>query len=195
MTEPDARARREYGAALALLGAGGALLLISFGLTWGTAQVPLLAGAEGAVRVEAFTGRDLFPAAAMSGWIALAGVAGIVATRSWGRVLVAAICLAAGLAGTIAALAYATAPARFIDAAASATAGSPLAAASESTLGWLVAGFAGVVVVAASGAAIVRGRRWPRLGARYERTARTQRPVSPWEAQDLGHDPTADLVE
>jgi hypothetical protein len=47
----------------------------------------------------------------------------------------------------------------------------------------------------ASGWTLARGRQWPTLGSRYERRSRTTRAVSAWDAQDMGQDPTDDLVE
>jgi hypothetical protein len=187
--------RRAYGTALALLGAGGLGLLVAYGLTWATADVPLLAGADGAVRAHALTGRDLFPAAAMSGWVALAGLAGVVATRSWGRRLVALLTLLAGLAGAGAAVAFAVAPTGIVDAAVATVAGGSPGAAFAVGPGWLLAVVAGAVVVVASAWTVVRGRAWPSLGRRYERGTRGGREISAWEAQDLGQDPTDDLVE
>jgi hypothetical protein len=57
---------------------------------------------------------------------------------------------------------------------------------------------AGLVVVLAGGWTIVRGRRWPTMGSRYDRgdgSGRSARRLSAWEAQDQGQDPTDDLVE
>ena len=59
----------------------------------------------------------------MAGWVSLAAVAGIVATRSWGRSVVAAIGLLAGLVGAGAAVAFALSPGSFVDAAVGARAG------------------------------------------------------------------------
>jgi hypothetical protein len=53
----------------------------------------------------------------------------------------------------------------------------------------------GGLVAAAGVAAIVAGRRWPAMGARYERSAPAASTRSAWDLQDLGQDPTDDLVE
>lgn len=175
MTMPPARA---YGLALVLLGAGGAGLLLAYGLTWAVVDVSLLPGSDAAVSTADVTGRELYPAAAASGWVALASVAGIVATRSWGRSLVAGIGLLAGLAGMAGAVAFAVAP--------------PDGA---SRVSWLLAALAGAVVAGAAAWTLARGRSWPVMGGRYERRAKARREISAWDAQDLGRDPTDDLVE
>jgi hypothetical protein len=188
-------ARRSYATALLALAAGGVVLLWAYGLTWGTAEVPLLSGAADTTRTQELSGRDLFPGAAMAGWVALAAVAGIVATRSWGRILVAVVGLLAGVAGAGVAVAFGLAPEPAIDAAVAAGVGGGASAASQAVAGWAAAVVGGVVVIAASVWTLVRGRRWPTLGTRYERRSRSERSLSPWDAQDMGQDPTDDLVE
>jgi hypothetical protein len=185
--------RRAYAAALVVLTAGALLLLWGYGLVWGTAEVPLLAGAADTTRTQELTGRALYPGAAMAGWVALGAVGGVVATRSWGRVVVATIGLLSGIVGAGAAIGYAIAPAAAIDASVG-VAGQP-AVAAEPAVGWVVAAIAGLSVVVASCWTLLSGRRWPTLGARYERGSRPERALSAWEAQDKGQDPTDDLVE
>lgn len=188
-------ARRPYATAVVLLVAGSLALLWSYGLTWSTAEVPLLAGAADTTRIRELTGRDLFPGAAMAGWVAMAAVAGIAATRSWGRTTVAAIGALAGIVGAGTAVAFALSPGAFVDAAIGLELGVDSSVTSSSAGGWVPAVLGGTAVVVASGWTLLRGRRWPSLGARYERRSRSTRPVSAWEAQDMGQDPTDDLVE
>ena len=194
-TATSAPARRPYATALLVLAVGGLVLLWAYGLTWGTAEVPLLAGAADTARTRELTGRDLFPGPAMAGWVALAAVAGIVATRSWGRSIVAAIGLLAGAVGAGAALAFALSPDSFIDAAVGLESGVDTTVVSAAVAGWVVAVLGGAAVLAACGWTLARGRRWPTLGSRYERRSRSERALSPWDAQDLGQDPTDDLIE
>lgn len=194
-TATSAATRRPYATALLVLAAGSLVLLWSYGLTWSTAEVPLLAGAADTTRIRELTGRDLFPGAAMAGWVSLAAVAGIVATRSWGRTLVAAIGALAGLVGAGTAVAFAVSPGAFVDAAVGLDLGVDTTVTSATVAGWVVAVLGGLAVVVASGWTLVRGRRWPTLGSRYERRSRSTRAVSAWDAQDLGQDPTDDLVE
>ena len=185
MADDPRSGRRAYATALLLLAAGGLVLLVSFGQPWGTVQVALAVGVDGAVRLAESTGGDLFPAAAVSGWISLAGVAGVVATRSWGRTAIAAFLLAAGLAGAAAGVVFAADPARFL----------PEGSATQTTLWWLGAVLGGVLVSWSAGWTAYRGRTWPAMGVRYERTRATDRTLTAWEAQDIGQDPTDDLVE
>lgn len=100
-------------------------------------------------------------------WLTVAALVGVIATRSWGRTLVAVLLGVAGLAGVIAAF----------------------SSESASIVG--VAG--GVVLMTGSVWTIAKGRQWPVMGARYESTAK-RRPtaLSDWDAQDRGIDPTAD---
>jgi hypothetical protein len=181
-----------YALALVLLAAGGAALLLAYGMPWGSADVPLVAGLGGSTRSQAFAGRDLFPAAAASGWVCLAGVAGIVATRRWGRRLVAILLLAAGILGATAAGYFGLTSRQRLVSAADLVAAPPDAVTSV-TYWWLAAVVAGLAVVAAAGMALADGGDWPILGSRYERAV--PRELSAWQAQDLGQDPTDDLVE
>ncbi len=131
----------------------------------------------------------------MAGWVSLAAVAGIVATRSWGRSVVAAIGLLAGIVGAGAAVAYALSPGSFVDSAIGLELGVDTSVVSHAVAGWAVAVLGGAAVIVASGWTLARGRQWPTLGSRYERRSRSTRAVSAWDAQDLGQDPTDDLVE
>jgi hypothetical protein len=190
-----ASTRRPYATALVVLTVGSLVLLWSYGLTWGTAEVPLLAGAADTTRLRELTGRDLFPGAAMAGWVSLAAVAGIVATRSVGRTIVAAIGLLAGAVGAGAAVAFALSPGSFVDATVGLDLGVDTSVASTVVAGWVVAVVGGMAVVIAGGWTLARGRQWPTLGSRYERRSNSARAVSTWDAQDMGQDPTDDLVE
>lgn len=196
-TTPDRgrTAGRSYGIALALIALGGAGLLVAYGMTWGSGSIPLVAGTDGPTALRQFTGRDLFPAAAVSGWVCLAGLAGVVATRSWGRILVGVAILVAGVAGAAGAIAFAVRASAAIDDAASGIVGAPVAVSSTITPWWVLALLAGAVAGLGALWTVVRGRRWPTLGARYERAARGRPAMSAWDAQDLGQDPTDDLVE
>lgn len=100
-------------------------------------------------------------------WLAVAAVVGVIATRSWGRALVAALLGLAGVAGVIAGL----------------------SAATLSAVGLV----GGALLAIGSVWTMVKGRQWPVMGARYESTAK-RRPaaLSDWDAQDRGIDPTAD---
>lgn len=190
-----AAARRPYTTALLVLGVGSLVLLWSYSLTWSTADVPLLAGAADTTRVRELTGRDLFPGAAMAGWVSLAAVAGIVATRSWGRTIVAVIGAVAGVVGAGAGVVFALSPESVVNAAVGLELGVDASVTSDAAAAWVLAVLSGAVVAVASGWTVVRGRHWPALGSRYERRSTSTRAVSAWDAQDMGQDPTDDLVE
>ncbi len=188
-------ARREYGIAMVGLLAGAGLLLLAYGLTWATAEVPILAGVDDSVQMRDFSGRDLFPAAAVAGWVGLAAVAGIVATRSWGRVGVAVLATLAGVAGAAGGVIFGFMPRMVVDDAVSALQGAETYVMSSPTQAWIVAVVCGLIVAIAGGWTAIRGRRWPSLGSRYDRAPAAASRPSDWEAQDLGQDPTDDLVE
>jgi uncharacterized membrane protein (TIGR02234 family) len=187
--------RRSYGLALALLAVGGLLLLVGYSMRWASADVPLLDGSADAVRAIDFSGRDLLSVAAVSGWIALAATAGILATRSWGRTFVGVVALLAGVVGLAGAVWFAVARSGLVDAAAHSLAGSAGTGSSQPGLGWLVAGLGGVLVLVAAIWTVVAGSAWPTMGARYERKTGDRQAISAWDAQDMGQDPTDDLVE
>jgi hypothetical protein len=126
--------------------------------------------------------------------VALASVAGIVATRSWGRTVVAALAVASGAAAAAVAVWFAARSSAVIAEHAAAASGGATPTITSATPAWALALVAGLVVVGAGGWTAVRGRRWPSLGTRYERAPRGERAPSAWEAQDLGRDPTDDLV-
>lgn len=164
---------------------------MAYGLTWAVADVPLLAGAGGTSREQALSGRDLYPAAAAAGWVALATVAAVIATRSWGRILVAVVGLVAGVAGIVAAVLFAADPVGAV------TGSLDVADAvvRSRAAGWLLAVVGGLLVVAGAAWTVLGGRAWPGLGSRHERRTRSTRELSAWDAQDAGQDPTEDLVE
>lgn len=182
-------ARRELAAAVLSCLAGAALLLISGGRTWATVVRP--APFHGTVAV---TGHQLTAATTAVGLLGLAAVAGVLATRSWGR-------RAAGLVLVVAGVAAAVATGGADDGDSARTAADLTGAHVAVTFtGWRWVAVAGAAVLVVAGAAIVaRGGRWPGMGARYEapgepaatRTAQPADPdVSAWEALDRGEDPT-----
>lgn len=191
----DPAAKRSYGLALLLLAASGALILVGFALPWASATLPLASGVDGATRGTEFTGQSMFPGSAAVGWACLAGVAGILATRSWGRVVVGALMIVAGAVAAFASARFALGPSSAVESAASAIVGSPVTPVASTTLWWAVALLGGVGAAAAGAWTVARGRAWPTMGSRYERTRKRAAAVSPWDALDKGEDPTDDLVE
>jgi len=172
----------------ALLG----VLLIGFALPWAIARLPL-AGVDTATREQEFSGQSLFPGAAATGWVCLAGVAGILATRSWGRMIVGPIVAIAGLVGLAVAFVFALSPSGSIDAAAQSIVGSSVSVSISMTVWWVLSLIGGVLAAVAGSWTALRGRRWPTLGSRYERTPRRAAAVSTWDAMDKGQDPTDDV--
>ena len=160
--------RREYALALALLALGAFLLLIALSKSWSVADAALLDGVTPS-RARAVSGASVAPAAAAAAWIAFAGIAGVIATRAWGRVLVGVVLLLSAAAGAVSVVDAWTTP-------------------------WAPIALAGLAAAGAAGLlAVVHGRRWPALGTRYERTpavdgAADERAV--WDALDRGEDPT-----
>ena len=101
-------------------------------------------------QVTTRTGASLVPAIPALALVALAGAGGLLATRAWGRRLVAGLLVVSGVG---------------------------LVALSIGRGGWALAVVAGGLVVAAAGAyAWWRGPNWPSLGVRYERTP-AEKPV------------------
>lgn len=104
-------------------------------------------------------------------WLILAVVLGVVATRGWGRTAVGVVIVIAGI-GTV------------------------LGCLLGSVPGSAVLGTISGSLLALGGAwTAVAGRSWPAMGARYDggrSPSRRGRPLSAWEAQDRGMDPTED---
>jgi uncharacterized membrane protein (TIGR02234 family) len=178
----------------------GALALIAGGQPWArvTAQreAPLppvsavLSGAEAA---------PLVPAA---GLVLLAAGVALLAVRGLGRAVVG---LLMALAGGVLAWSGVRALSGGLDAAAAEEFPGRAAVAADVTAAWpVLAVLAGVLGVAAGLLAVLRGRTWPAMGRRYERTggsapdpAVARRPQTDedraqaaWKALDRGEDPT-----
>jgi hypothetical protein len=175
-----------------------ALVLITAAGTarWVTA-VPADPELPGSARV-ALKGSALVPAAVP---LALMGVAGLLAAAASGRMArgllraVASVLVVAAGAGVawlaLRAVIDPGAVFRHLDGPRQASAILP---AERSPIGWAaVAG--GLALLVAGGVALVTGRGWPGLAARYERdpaapAARPAAPTSTWDALERGEDPT-----
>lgn len=181
-----------------LLGSVG--VLVAYNATWAVAEVPVFAGtdASGAPgREVALTGRDLVPLGAAMGWVGLAAIAGLLATRTWGRrVTGAAVLLAGGVAG-VTGVAFAFTEVAtggggaFVEAAVGARTDAIPTSVSVSAW-WVVATLSGLALMVCGLLALVEGPSWPRLGARYSRPAAGAAPsaAAAWDALDRGEDPT-----
>jgi len=182
---------RGYATTLGALVAGAVLCLVASGMSWGEAQ-----GSGPAPASVTVTGGELLPAAQAVGLLALAAILAVHATRRWGRRVVGGLVVVAGLTTAVWASAIARElPSRVLQRADVPTGAGDLTSASGHAAGALLA-IAGGVLIAASGVAVlVKGPRWPGMGARYARPAPERSAASDarsaWEALDRGEDPTA----
>ena len=187
--------RREYAFALVVLLVGAVGSVVAYGATWVTVTVPVFAGEVSPTTQETFTGRELIGFGGAAGWVALAAVAGIIATRTWGRVIVGGVAVMAGATAGVAGLTFIFSRDALIRAAVDD--GEIISA--QSNLWWLLAAVSGLAVVVAGIMVVARGRRWAALGRRYERAGGTRisdgQPTSAaqaCDALDQGQDPTVD---
>ncbi len=182
---------RAYRNALLALIIGAALLLLCYSMPWATARIPIVVGGP-AVTATELSGRDIAPLASVAGWIAAAGIAGIIATRTWGRVIVGVIVAMAGAGSLLASAWFAVASAEFVQSAAESRAGEALPdlAGASITWWWIPTLLASVLVLAAGLMTCARGRTWPGLSRKYDRT--NPRRLTDWQALDQGQDPTLD---
>jgi uncharacterized membrane protein (TIGR02234 family) len=176
---------------------GGGLVLLAVGRPW----VELVARRPSPLPdvTLALSGRTLEPLVAGLGIVGLAGVVGLLATRRWGRLIVAAIVALSGIGVAVTALTRLTAPdateARALLEDAGRSAGTAAVTATAHP-GWPLLAAAGGLLLALGGAvALLRSRRWPTMSTRYETpAARSERPrtdAAVWDALDRGDDPTA----
>jgi hypothetical protein len=160
--------RRGLTIAVLLCAAGAVAVLVATGRTWAV-EVTARPAPLPELRTEQ-TGGALRPWLPALGWVALAGAGALLALRATVRRLLGGLLVPAG--------------------------GAIVAGALTVTGGWPVLAAAGGLAVAATGAlTITRSARWPAMGARYERPARTRSqaagPEQLWQALDRGEDPTA----
>jgi uncharacterized membrane protein (TIGR02234 family) len=190
-------ARRELGSALAGCALAGALALSSGGQTWSTVTVtrrPPLPPVT-----EVLTGSALAPLVPAAGLLLLAAAVAVLAVRGAGRAAVGVLVVLAGAALAWSGLRALTGAADTGTAAPGEQRTADLAAA------WPVLVLLAAVVALAAGVLVLaRGRRWPGMGRRYERTPGTAAPapaparertdedraLDAWRALDRGDDPT-----
>ena len=195
-----ARVRGEMGLVAGLCGAGGGLALFAAGQTW------LRVVAERRPPLPDVTldlsGRDLEPLVPGLGIVGLAGVVGLLATRRWGRLAVAAVIALSGLVVLVGALRRLGVPGAeglrdlVGDSGRAAGVGPDAAVAATASPGWaLVAAAGGLLLVLGGVLALLRSRQWPSMSARYE-TPRSRLATPPtttaavWDSLDRGDDPT-----
>jgi len=195
-----APARRELTTAVLGGALAGALSLVAGGQDW--AQVtherqPPLPPVGAAI-----SGADAAPLVPAMGLVLLAAVVAVLAVRGWGRVLVGLLMATAG--GVLAWSGVRTLTGGLGDAATAVPGvgrgSAPVVVDVASAWPVLIVA-AGVLAVATGLFVVLRGRTWPGMGRRYERTPESAGPARPetdeeraqraWKALDRGEDPTA----
>lgn len=200
--------RRTLGLVVAALPVGALAL-------WGASRAPWLsatwADAFRGTVVATANGADTEPVLVACALLALAGVAGVLATSGWGRRTVGAVLAVAGAVAAVRAVLGLSPPGVLPP-----PARRPgLLVGVEVTAGWPLLAVAGALLIAVAGVVVVwRAGRMPRLGAKYDapratgpgdtahgrrEAASAGRPVDPdqrlWDDLDAGRDPTADPAE
>lgn len=197
MTSPG----RRFGGVVVVLLLASLGVLASYGATWAVAVVPVFAGAEAGATAERevrLTGRDLAPLGAAMAWVGLAAIAGLLATRTWGRRVTGFILVLAGGAAGVTGLVFglteaATGGGGTFVAAALGDAAEQAATEVSVTIWWLPAAVSGLAMLACGLLAVLDGPAWPRLGARYSRSdgvIGAPSAAAAWDALDRGEDPT-----
>jgi uncharacterized membrane protein (TIGR02234 family) len=207
VSEVEGRSRRELTVAVLLCALAGGLALSSSSQPW--ADVTITREAPLPPTSEVLTGSQAAPLVAACGLLLLAAAVAVIAVRGVARVAVGLLVAVAagalgwsGLRGATGAL--------HLDASdvTSAVGLGRAQVTSDPVVGWAaLALVAGVLGVLAGLLVVLRGRRWPGMGRRYERTAtagpQTPSPARParpetdedrhqaaWKALDRGDDPT-----
>jgi hypothetical protein len=148
-----------------------ALLLAAAAALWGSSRMAWSAGVTGADRTPALVGLAL---------LALAGIAGVLATSGWPRRIVGLLLALAGFPAGWSALDGAFGQ------------GQPTG------VGLLARGLAllaGIILIGAGALLVRSGHRMPRLGASYQTPAAAKEDAETsdkqlWRALSEGHDPT-----
>lgn len=179
-------------AGLVLLGL--VLVAIASHARWVTAA-PADPELPGSARVE-LRGSELVPSAVPLALVSTAGLVAAVATgraaRGLVRLLASVVVVLAGLGVAWSTFtAAADLPGAFRDVEAVRQASATLAV-DPSVVRW-IAGPGGLLLAAGGVVALLVGRGWPGLAARYERDPSAPRPAGPtsaWDALERGDDPT-----
>ena len=190
--------------ALISLAAAALIVIAAFALPWASVTVPLVLGLSATGTEVTFTGREIYPLAAVLPWLGLASVGGVFATRGWARVIVGLVVLATGLVSAVSAISFALDPRSAVlnqlnPDQLSPDQLSPDPLTQWASTPWWVLGLIGALgLVAVGGLIVARGRTWPGLSQRFERSAGTKAgpdaapisALSAWDALDRGEDPT-----
>ena len=199
----SAAARKELTAAVLGAAGGGALALVAGGQSW--ARVTAVRDAPLPPVTAALGGAEAAPLVPAAGLVLLAAAVALLAVRGPGRAVVGLLMAAAG--GLLAWSGIRALAGGLSDAASQVPgvgrgAGQVTVAVSAA---WpVLAVLAGLLGIGAGLLAVLRGRTWPAMGRRYERSgvatpAAVRRPETDedraqaaWKALDRGDDPTAD---
>lgn len=195
--EPD---RRGYRRALIMLAVGAGLLFLGYAQVWASAVVVQEGLPSLAVELK---GREIQPAGSASAILALAGIAGLVATRRFGRAVTGVLLVLEGVIAVVGALWFGAGAGNRADVVrlVSEKAGVDVEADLAVRPWWLVVAVGGLLLVVVGVLAALRGGTWPVMGRRYERErpatadGTSTGPVgaaSAWEQLDQGVDPTVD---
>jgi uncharacterized membrane protein (TIGR02234 family) len=208
-------ARRSVLAALLLGAAGAALVLLASSRTWLHGHAPF-PGARVGLPVHA-GGGDVTGVPGALALVGLAALVAVFAVRGAARIGVSGLLALSGAGTAAAALLSAHDGSALDDAAATATGVAGATATGVTTTAWpLITALGGAALLAAGLIALARGRAWPAMSTRYERSpgrrggtgaASTPGPRRPrpaarrdpaladhpselWRALDRGEDPT-----
>jgi uncharacterized membrane protein (TIGR02234 family) len=176
--------RREIAVAVSLCLIGAAVLLLAAGRGW--VRIP----ADAITAKTTYSKSDSASLIRALALASLAGVVGIAAARSRGRILVGLVLAAVGLAAAVLSIRAGIDP--------SAVRSAHLAvrsrAAATSTAWPWVAACAGTLVFVAGGIVAARGSRWSAMSQRYAGAAAESAPDTTdaglWDALSRGDDPT-----
>lgn len=192
------RERRELGLAVGGAVLAGALALVSGAQAWATVTADRRSPLPPVQAVV--SGSDVAPLVPAAGLVLLAAAVALLAVRGVGRLVVG---LLVAVAGGALAWSAVRALAGAVDRAARELPGLDRVTSSEVAVGWPVLCLvASLVAVAAGLLVVLRGRSWPGMGRKYERSAVANAPSSAamsdderaqaaWKALDRGEDPTA----
>ncbi len=197
MRQP-ASGRRGFTVALVLLAGGGLVTVVAAGQVWVEARGA--AGAQAAVLAPVLTGSwpgsALHPWLAPVGWVLTAAAVGLVAVRGWPRRLLGLLLVLLAIAAAAAVLLgrYSGPDDEICQGVTGQPCGTAGTAVSITHSPWWALALTGLLL-AAAGAVVtmLASGRWPSMGTRYERAARS-RPATgargAWDALDRGEDPT-----
>lgn len=194
---PSKASRRALAAALLCGALGAALVLISAGQQWSSAEASF---ADSTLPVTA-KGSEVTGLPSALALVGLAALVAVFAVRRAARLVVSALLALAGVGTLLAALLGADATAPLDEKAAKASGLTQRGIDVVELTGWpYVSGAGGALLLCAGALALRYGREWPSMSgsSRYERASQAPAVVDPdrpedlWKALDRGDDPTGE---